>query len=250
MDKNLNTILPCLLLAAVLFNCVHAVRYVVKNNVPNTPGGRLFDQEIGVDFALLTMETVNYFIWKIFEQKLPSEIKNVPVLTLYISDFQGYAYKNGDNVNVSGPALDKFYFPRNKSKFFFSSLMYHEMTHVFQWHGNFTAPGGLTEGMADYVMVKSNIYEKDKYTKPGSGSRWDEGYGVTERFLEYCDGLRKGFTAALNKKMRYRYSDEFFVELLGKPVSQLWREYKSMYGNKYESASEGSAGTMFPGVEY
>ncbi|CAA0830952.1 Plant basic secretory protein (BSP) family protein [Striga hermonthica] len=144
---------------------VDEIGYVIKNNVPNTPGGRLFDQEIGVDFALLTMETVNYFIWKIFEQKLPSEIKNVPVLTLYISDFQGYAYKNGDNVNVSGPALDRFYFPRNKSKFFFSSLMYHEMTHVFQWHGNFTAPGGLTEGIADYVMVKSNIYEKDK-TKP------------------------------------------------------------------------------------
>ncbi|KAK6121542.1 hypothetical protein DH2020_044715 [Rehmannia glutinosa] len=249
MGKNLIFFIPCFLLLASLLHCIHAVQYIVTNKVPNTPGGKLFDREIGVNFTLLTLETVNKFIWKILEQRTAADIKNVPVVNLYISDFQGYAYKNGDNINVSGPALDMFYYPRNKSKFFFSSLMYHEMTHVFQWHGNFTAPGGLTEGIADYVMVKSNIYEKEKYTKFGSGSRWDEGYGVTERFLEYCDSLRKGFTAELNKKMRYKYSDHYFVELLGKPVDQLWREYKAKYGKKQVSTAD-SFGTMFPGVKY
>lgn len=63
-------------------------------------------------------------------------------------------------------------------------------------------------------------------------SRWDEGYGVTERFLEYCDSLLPSFKAKLNKKMRERYSDAYFVELLGKPVDQLWIEYKAKYGNQ------------------
>lgn len=120
------------------------------------------------------------------------------------------------------------------------------MTHVFQWHGEFTAPGGLTEGMADYVMIKSGFYNKYTYTKPGAGSRWDEGYGVTERFLEYCDSLLQGFTAKLNKKMRDRYSVAYFVELLGKSVDQLWREYKAKYGNQPEVASV----DIFHGLKY
>lgn len=32
--------------------------------------------------------------------------------------FDGYAYKNGNNTNVSASVLDKFYFPREKSKWY------------------------------------------------------------------------------------------------------------------------------------
>lgn len=87
----------------------------------------------------------------------------------------------------------------------------------------------MTEGTADYVMVKSGIYDKDTYMKPGAGKRWDEGYGVTERFLEYCDGLVKDFMVKLNKKMMYKYSDRYWIELLG-----VWKEYKAKYGNRRE----------------
>lgn len=34
--------------------------------------------------------------------------------------------------------------------------------------------------------------------------------------------LSTRFVAALNKKMRYAYCDQYFVELLGKPLEQLW----------------------------
>ncbi|KAH6813419.1 hypothetical protein C2S51_022437 [Perilla frutescens var. frutescens] len=177
------------------------------------------------------MPTLNKKIFEIFEENTPAERRSVPVLNVYISEFKGYAYKNGDNINISASALDTYYHPRERSKTFFSTMLIHEMTHVFQWHGNFGAPGGLTEGTADYVMIKSNLY-KDAYTKPGAGKKWDEGYGVTERFLEYCDTLLKGFTAKLNKKMRDKYSDSYWVDLLGKPVDQLWRDYKAKYGNQ------------------
>ncbi|KAL1544305.1 hypothetical protein AAHA92_21175 [Salvia divinorum] len=222
---------------ACLVQNTHATRYVVTNTVPNTPGGQLFDKEIGVHFTLLIMPVINEFIYKVFEETTLAQRRHVPVLNVYISEFPGYAYKNGDNINISASALDKIYRPRSVSKRLFTSLMYHEMTHVFQWHGNFGAPGGLTEGTADYVMVKSRIYDQASYTKPGAGKRWDEGYGVTEKFLEYCDSLLKGFTAQLNKKMQYTYSDKYWVELLGKPVDQLWREYKAKYGNKPQQQS-------------
>ncbi|KAL7125261.1 hypothetical protein ABFS83_14G105400 [Erythranthe nasuta] len=228
-------LLPCFLLVASLLPTIHAVKYIVTNNVPNTPGGIFFNQQIGVNFTIQTMGAANQFIWKVFKENTPAERKVVPVINVYISEFPGpaLAYTNGDNINISAPSLKDFCMPLSKAKYKFTGLMYHEMTHLFQWSGNRTAPGGLTEGTADYVMVKSNFnYDKNTYTQPGSGSKWDEGYGVTERFLEYCDSLKLGFTADLNKMMRYAYSDDYFMKLLGKPLNQLWKEYKAKYGNK------------------
>ncbi|XP_073025050.1 uncharacterized protein [Primulina eburnea] len=225
--------LSSFLVLATLLHGISAFKYKVTNNAKNTPGGARFDKEIGATFASKIMADANIFIWKVFEQYTSADRHNVPVLNLFISDIEGpfMAYTNYDNINFSASAIQK-YFPPGKasSRYHFTSIMYHEMTHIFQWSGNRTAPGGLTEGVADYIMVKSKIYDASTYTKPGSGSRWDEGYGVTERFLEYCDGLREGFTVALNKKMRFAYSDNYFMDLLGKPLDQLWRDYKAKYG--------------------
>ncbi|KAL1534554.1 hypothetical protein AAHA92_30721 [Salvia divinorum] len=41
--------------------------------------------------------------------------------------------------------------------------------------------------------------------------------------------LRKGFTVDLNNKMREVYKDEYFLEMLGKPLDQVWKEYKAKY---------------------
>ncbi|KAL0422576.1 UNVERIFIED_CONTAM: Basic secretory protease [Sesamum latifolium] len=120
---------------------------------------------------------------------------------------------------------------------------------VLNWSGQGTAPGGLTEGIADYVMIKSTYYDPQGYTKPGQGGRWDEGYGVTARFLEYCDSLRNGFTPELNNKMRKVYKDEYFQELLGKPLRQVWSEYKAKYGN-IPAGSAGAGGALSDYVQY
>ncbi|KAJ0077041.1 hypothetical protein Patl1_35404 [Pistacia atlantica] len=90
-------------------------------------------------------------------------------------------------------------------------------------------PGGLIEGIADYVRLKAN-YAPSHWVQPGQGDRWDQGYDVTARFLDYLTTLRNGFVAELNKKMRNGYNERFFFDLLGKTVSQLWSEYKAKYG--------------------
>ena len=69
------------------------------------------------------------------------------------------------------------------------------------------------------------------WVQPGQGDRWDQGYDVTARFLDYCNSLRNGLVAELDQKMRRGYSADLFVELLGKTVDQLWSDYKAQYGN-------------------
>ncbi|KAH7575344.1 hypothetical protein JRO89_XS02G0087200 [Xanthoceras sorbifolium] len=74
--------------------------------------------------------------------------------------------------------------------------------------------------------------------QPVYGNGWvgadalDDGYEITAYFLEYCNGLTDGFVAALNAILENStYSDDFFVELLGKSVDDLWNDYKSQYGS-------------------
>lgn len=74
------------------------------------------------------------------------------------------------------------------------------------------------------------------YSTPGQGSKWDEGYGTTARFLQYCDSLLPGFTQQLNTMMRKVYKDEYWNTLLGKSVDELWTDYKDKYGNIPASA--------------
>uniref|UniRef100_A0A3Q7FGI1 Uncharacterized protein n=1 Tax=Solanum lycopersicum TaxID=4081 RepID=A0A3Q7FGI1_SOLLC len=51
------------------------------------------------------------------------------------------------------------------------------------------------------------------------------------QFLSYCNSLRNGLVPQLNKKMRNGYSNQFFVDLLGKTINQLWSDYKAKYCN-------------------
>ncbi|KAK4848095.1 hypothetical protein QYF36_009242 [Acer negundo] len=75
---------------------------------------------------------------------------------------------------------------------------------------NGQALGGLIEGIADYMP--------SHWVKAGQGNRWDQGYDITARFLDYCNSLRNGFVAELNKKMKDGCNDSYFVDLLGENV--------------------------------
>ena len=108
-----------------------------------------------------------------------------------------------------------------------TGVLYHEMTHIWQWDGNGKAPGWLIEGIADFVRLKAG-YAPSDWAAPGQGNRWDDGYGVSARFLDYCNSLRNGtFVTELNMKMKNGYSDVFFVQLLRKSVDRLWSDYKA-----------------------
>ncbi|KAJ6896335.1 hypothetical protein NC651_022522 [Populus alba x Populus x berolinensis] len=203
------------LLTLSTLNGINVLEYTVSNRAPTTPGGIRFSNELGNNYTIKTMDQATIFFWRLFQQNTEADRKDVPRVSLFVDDMEGIAYASNNEIHVD-----------------FNGVLYHEMAHTWQWDGSAgtKAPVGLIEGIADFIMRKAN-YAPSQWVKPGEGNSWDQGYSVTARFLDYCNDLRNGFVAELNKKMRVTYSDNFFVELLGKPVDQLWRDYKAKFGN-------------------
>lgn len=206
---------------------IEGVQYTVTNNAATTAGGARFVRDIGVQYTLQQMDASTSFIWRTFLQNSDADRKNVQKVSLFIDDMGGVAYTSSDQIHVSASYIQGY---SGNVKTEFTGVLYHEMTHVWQWNGNGQAPGGLIEGIADYVRLKAG-YAPSHWVKAGQGDRWDQGYDVTARFLDYCNGLRNGFVGELNKKMRNGYSNNYFVDLLGKTVDQLWKDYKAKYAN-------------------
>ncbi|KAJ4803401.1 Plant basic secretory family protein [Rhynchospora pubera] len=216
------------LLAVIAFATANAVQYKATNNAQGTSGGTRFDQHIGLDHSKEIMATASNFIWTTFNQA-PANRKSFDVVTLIIEPVNGVAAATSQNeIHFNSDYIASY---SGDVKTEFDGVIYHEMTHVWQWNGQGQAPGGLIEGIADFVRLKAN-YAPSHWRKPGQGDRWDQGYEVTAYFLDYCNGLKNGFVAQLNAKMKDGYSNDFFVQLLGKTVDQLWSDYKAKYGNQ------------------
>ncbi|KAJ6811599.1 uncharacterized protein M6B38_153465 [Iris pallida] len=201
-----------------------AVEFQATNSATGTPGGDRFDKEIGLDYSKQVMASASSFIWETFAQAEPDR-KNVALVTLAIENMDGVAYTSSNGIHVSASYIGQI---SGDVVAEFTGVMYHEMTHVWQWNGKGATPSGLIEGIADYVRLKAG-YVPGHWVKPGEGSRWDQGYDVTARFLDYCGGRRDGFVGMLNGRMKEGYSVELFQELLGESVDQLWSDYKSQY---------------------
>ncbi|GMN37778.1 hypothetical protein TIFTF001_007092 [Ficus carica] len=212
---------------AATINGIQAVDYVVTNTAGSTTGGVRFNNDIGAEYSRQTLVSATDFIWRVFQQNSAADRKDVPKITLIVEDIDGVAYASNNEIHVSARYIGSY---SGDVKREITGVLYHESTHIWQWNGNGQAPGGLIEGIADFVRLKAG-YDPSHWVKPGGGDRWDQGYDVTARFLDYCNDLRNGFVAELNKKMRTGYSVDFFVELLGKTVDQLWSDYKAKYGN-------------------
>lgn len=222
-----NSNLLCAVLILISFVQVTlSINYNVTDIVPNTQGGMRFEKEIGIDYSIQEMGVINQFIYNLFDQQNPDDRRPQDFVQLYIDVHAdgAIAVTSGNIINMSSIFIQNY---DGDVKWGFTSILYHEMTHVFQWLPE-NAPDGLIEGIADYTMLKANYFPPGQ-AKPGDGDNWDQGYDVTARFLEYCESLLDKFVAQLNKKMKDSYNDSYFIDLLGKPVDQLWQEYKDKY---------------------
>ncbi|XP_071719142.1 uncharacterized protein [Rutidosis leptorrhynchoides] len=204
--------------------------YTVINEAANTPGGQKFTN-LGIPYTKEILPKIHMYVWNnILQQTNPADRKPIDTVEIFIKDVDGpyEALTDVNKINVSAVALNKYH---GDLKWEFTSLMFHEMTHVFQWTcvNAIKCNYNLIEGIADYTILKANYYPSF-FAKPETGNKYDQGYDVTARFLEYCDTLNPSFPAKLNKMMRYAYADSYFKNLTGKPVQQLWKEYKAKYG--------------------
>ena len=89
-----------------------------------------------------------------------------------------------------------------------------------------TAPGGLIEGVADFVRLKAGL-SPPHWRKEGGGD-WDAGYQHTGYFLDWVENKwGEGSVRALNEKLRDRkYSEKYFWNTLFRQgVEEMWEEY-------------------------
>ncbi|XP_022972383.1 uncharacterized protein LOC111470953 [Cucurbita maxima] len=216
------------LLSLLLLQVVSAVDYTVTSNAGGTPGGDRFDTQIGADYCRQTLIEASGFIWSIFRQSTDADRKNVQSVSLLIDrDYNGVAFASDNRIHVSANYIAGI---NGDVKREVTGVLYHEMVHVWQWDGNGATPGWLIEGFADYIRLKAG-YIPGHWVQPGGGRSWEEGYDKTARFLDYLETRRSGFVSELNRMLRNGYSPDYFVQLQGKPVAQLWAEYKAAFGN-------------------
>jgi hypothetical protein len=132
------------------------------------------------------------------------------------------AYASGNRIVLSAE-----WFARNPGDL---GCLVHEMTHLVQRYPGFPGqPGWLVEGISDYVRYK--VKADDRWAIPQSyreGTSYKNGYGVTTAFL-VCLERHYGndLVSKLNRSLKdATYTDALFRDLTGKPLDDLWEEYK------------------------
>lgn len=58
----------------------------------------------------------------------------------------GAAYRETNNIHASSEYIGSFV---GDVRIEMIGILYHETTHIWQWHGNGEAPQGLIDGLAD-----------------------------------------------------------------------------------------------------
>lgn len=130
-----------------------------------------------------------------------------------------------------------------------AGVLTHELVHCYQWTGRGACPGGLVEGVADWVRLRCGL--GPPHWRRRVDGAWDQGYAPTAYFLDYLEArYGAGTVRRLNEKLRACTYEEkpFWTELLGRPIEQLWGDYvdqcrRDGVGEKDEGAgSDGKVG--------
>ena len=104
----------------------------------------------------------------------------------------------------------------------------HELVHCYQWNALGSAPGGLIEGIADWVRLRAGFVPPHWKREHGEGVHWHSGYQTTGYFLDWIEHAHgEGSIRRLNDALRdQKYEeDEFWAKLFGRSVKDLWASY-------------------------
>ncbi|KAK4251584.1 peptidase of plants and bacteria-domain-containing protein [Corynascus novoguineensis] len=153
-------------------------------------------------------------------------------VTLILRDMGGVAYTTGtalDNdhkeIHFSLAYINSIS-PPSRLTDEITGVLTHELVHCYQWNAHGTCPGGLIEGVADWVRLKCDL--GPPHWKKETTGDWDRGYQHTAYFLQYLEGrFGEGTIRQLNDKLRqHKYKAEtFWLELLGESVIKLYDDY-------------------------
>jgi len=123
--------------------------------------------------------------------------------------------------------------PDGRKKEEMQGVIVHEMVHCWQHNALGTAPGGLIEGIADWVRLKAGF--APPHWKRRGDSDWDAGYERTGYFLEWLEEAHGAdVVRRINDSLRTcKYeSAALWHDCCGKTVEHLWKEYKTALGEE------------------
>ncbi|KAI0882771.1 BSP-domain-containing protein [Annulohypoxylon maeteangense] len=164
------------------------------------------------------------------------------VITLFLRDIPGVAYTTSSDLD---PAHKEIHFSLSYIASIASSrqaheitgVLLHELVHCYQWAAQGSAPGGLIEGIADWVRLRCDL-APPTWKQDNVPEKWDVGYSGTAYFLDYLerrfgDGTVLRVNEKLGKEKTYK-EKAFWTELVGRPVEQLFEDYKETLPKKGE----------------
>ena len=165
-------------------------------------------------------------------------------VTLILRPMGGIAYTTGTELDTDHKeihmSLDYIHgIDASRRSHEILGVLTHEIVHCFQHNAFGTCPGGLIEGVADWVRMYSGL--GPPHWKRVAGQKWDAGYEHTAYFLEYLETrVGAGFVRRLNEKLRIgRYEEKrFWTELCGRTVEQLWSDYQKVVEGEIKMAED------------
>lgn len=81
-------------------------------------------------------------------------------------------------------------------------VLVHELVHCFQHNGRGACPGGLVEGIADWVRLEARL-GAPHWKRGAVPERWDQGYERTAYFLDWLEGrFGRGTVRRINDELR------------------------------------------------
>ncbi|MBW0514717.1 hypothetical protein O181_054432 [Austropuccinia psidii MF-1] len=178
------------------------------------------------------------YISPAFSDYKPPPMRSV---TLYLQDMDGVAYTKSSDLdedhkeihfsleyikNIKTSSKEKNHKSDLAGAYEIRGVLVHELVHCFQYNGKGKCPGGLVEGIADWVRLKAGLGAI--HWKRSVPERWDQGYEKTAYFLEWLEGrFGEETVRRMNELLRKEAYDEkeFWDELFGKGVDNLFEEY-------------------------
>ncbi|KAK0199004.1 hypothetical protein F5146DRAFT_918642 [Armillaria mellea] len=105
-------------------------------------------------------------------------------------------------------------------------VLTHEMVHCYQYNARGTCPGGLVEGIADFVRLHADL-APPHWSPDAVPDKWDAGYQHTAYFLDWLETrYGQGTVRELNALMKGReWGESMFRELTGRKLGKLWKIY-------------------------
>src|SRR2546423_8596784 len=148
-----------------------------------------------VDACRLLPNAISHVLQHLYTPCSGSKVPATRSVTLVLRSMDGVAYSTGlqldddhKEIHLSLNHIQDLAKKPKECRQEIIGVVTHEMVHCYQYNGDGTAPGGLIEGIADFVRLRAGLAPPHwGSAKEELGDTWDSGYQKTAYFLDWLE---------------------------------------------------------------